>query len=171
MPLSEPDAAAILELERASRRQGSGLDADCLQGCWRLQRLWDRQARPQPAAAALLRPLAAALSLSPAEQGRLEVRNSVGLGSLELRFEGAGELRGRRPLLVFWFERLELWLGGQRLWQRPLARPEERSLPFFALIASQREGQEAWLVARGRGGGLALWWWEPLSRSGAAVRR
>jgi hypothetical protein len=171
MPLSEPDAAAILELERHSRTQGSGLDGEALRGCWRLQRLWDRQARPMQAAAALLRPLAASLSLTPDGNGGLAVRNSVGLGSLELRFEGGGELRGRRPLLVFWFDRLELRLGGRRLWQRPLARPAERSLPFFALIASRQEGHEAWLVARGRGGGLALWWREPLSRSEAAVRR
>ncbi|WP_087069276.1 hypothetical protein [Cyanobium sp. NIES-981] len=163
MPLSEPDGAAILELERGSRGQGSGLGQEDLRGCWRLQRLWDRQARPLQVAAGLLRPLAASLSLTPGEHGQLAVRNSVRLGGLEVRFMGAGELRGRRPLLVFWFDRLELRLGERRLWQRPLARPAERSLPFFALIASRREGEKAWLVARGRGGGLALWRREPLT--------
>lgn len=164
MALPDPDGATILDLERHSRRQGSGLRADKLEGCWRLWKLWSREgARPMRMVEALLRPLSASLTLAAAGSGeQLSVQNSVRVGGLELRFEGAGELRGRRPLLAFWFDRLELRLGGRRLWERSLARPAERSLPFFALIASRQEGEEAWLVARGRGGGLALWRREPL---------
>ena len=90
------------------------------------------------------------------------------LGALELRFTGAGRLRGARPLLEFWFERLELRLGSALLLARPLAPMEPRRLPFFALIGASRPGASsglapdpgadpAWLAARGRGGGLALW--------------
>lgn len=169
--MTTPDGPAILELERRSRSQGSGLGVADLEGAWLLRQLWSRrQARPL-AAAALLRPLAATLELHPGDDGELAVANSVQLGPVQLRFEGAGELRGRRPLLLFWFERLQLRWGERVLVQKALQRPMPRKLPFFALIASERQGDGAWLVARGRGGGLALWQREPLSRSSAAVRR
>jgi hypothetical protein len=159
MALAHPEGTALLELEQHSRRDGSGLTATDLVGSWQLWQLWGRrQARPMPAAVALLRPLGACLAISAMDGGHLGMRNSVRLGSLQLCFVGEGELRGRRPLLVFWFERVELRLARRLLWQRPLPRPEdERSRPFFALIASRRQGEEGWLAARGRGGGLALW--------------
>lgn len=171
LAVSTPDGPAILELERRSRSQGSGLTATDLEGSWLLSQLWSRQQARPLAAAALLRPLAATLELHPSSDGALAVTNSVQLGRLQLRFDGAGTLRGRRPLLVFWFERLQLLWGERVLLQKALQRPEPRALPFFALIATGREGDGAWLVARGRGGGLALWQRAPLSRSSAAVPR
>ncbi len=167
--VSVPDGDAILELERRSRSQGSGLTAPQLEGAWLLSRLWSRQQARPLAAAALLRPLAATLELHPGSDGALAVTNSVQLGRLQLRFDGAGELRGRRPLLLFWFERLQLRWGERLLLQKALQRPEPRALPFFALIATGQQGDGAWLVARGRGGGLALWQKAPLSRSSAAA--
>ena len=55
--------------------------------------------------------------------------------------------------------------GDVALIQRVLPKPAETKLPFFALIASGStrgsssgtNGEERWLAARGRGGGLALW--------------
>jgi len=73
---------------------------------------------------------------------------------LELRFRGAGQLLGRRPLLQFSFQQLQVSLGGRLLIQRDLPEPAARRLPFFALIARDPSG---WLAARGRGGGLAVW--------------
>jgi hypothetical protein len=82
------------------------------------------------------------------------VQNSVQLGPIQLRFRGHGSLRGKRPLLEFWFEELELRLGPRSIWRQPIQRqPQPKRRPFFALIASQPN----WLAARGRGGGLALW--------------
>ncbi len=171
LAVSTPDGPAILELERCSRSQGSGLTATDLEGAWLLSQLWSRQQARPLAAAALLRPLAATLELHPSSDGAVAVTNSVQLGRLQLRFDGAGTLRGRRPLLVFWFERLQLLWGERVLLQKALQRPEPRALPFFALIATGRQGDGAWLVARGRGGGLALWQRAPLSRSSAAGPR
>ncbi len=171
LAVSTPDGPAILELERRSRSQGSGLTATDLEGSWLLSQLWSRQQARPLAAAALLRPLAATLELHPSSDGAVAVTNSVQLGRLQLRFDGAGTLRGRRPLLVFWFERLQLRWGERVLLQKALQRPEPRALPFFALIATGRQGDGAWLVARGRGGGLALWQRAPLSRSSAAGPR
>jgi hypothetical protein len=78
----------------------------------------------------------------------------VNLGPLELRFRGTGRLVGRRPLLQFSFQELQLSLGGLVLLRRTLPELPPQRLPFFALIARDPSG---WLAARGRGGGLALW--------------
>jgi len=85
----------------------------------------------------------------------LKLTNAVQLGPLELRFQGPGWLEGRRPLLRFQFDQLEIRAGQRLLLQRSLAAPDPRRGAFFALIASGAEGR--WLAARGRSGGLAVW--------------
>jgi len=172
-----PEAPQLLDLERRSRREGSGLGPADLTGSWRLERIWSKGSqRPAGLSAALLRGLAARLQLAAADaaepdaqrscNGDLRISNSVRLGPLELRFEGTARLQGRRPLLLFGFERLLLRLAGRVLLERPLATPEPRRTPFFALIAAERPepggpgapaGASGWLAARGRGGGIALW--------------
>ncbi|MFO8238216.1 MAG: hypothetical protein R6U00_08210 [Prochlorococcaceae cyanobacterium] len=172
--MKEFDGQRLLELERQARRDGSGIDAAQLAGPWELRQLWSReQATPQAPQAALLRLLGARLTSTPASpnpsspnpsspeapnpDAPLQLVNSVRLGALELRFCGWGRLLGRRPLLQFGFERLELRLGERRLLQRPLPPAEARNLPFFALIATGSDSAGRWLLARGRGGGLACW--------------
>ena len=155
---SLPDGPALLTLERLSRKEGSGLRVADLIGRWRLDQLWGKgSSRPSALSAALLRSLAARLEISKgATANHLRLATAVNLGALELRFDGEGQLQGRRPLLVFWFERLQLRLGAMVLLERTLPSPKEKRMPFFALIAAERTG-EGWLAARGRGGGLALW--------------
>jgi hypothetical protein len=170
-----PEAQWLLERERRSRREGSGLSQAALIGSWRLERIWGKgRLRPAAFAATLLRGLSARLQLAPdgADQGGEAMRlvNSVRLGALELRFDGVGRLQGRRPLLVFSFDRLRLLLGGRVLIERALPAPDPLRRPFFALIAAQRPGPgepgpatgaaPGWLAARGRGGGMALWIFE-----------
>lgn len=154
----------LLEQERVSRQTGSGLTLDDLLGTWRLEQVWPRRG-PGPSAlnGALLRGLGAQLSLrsGPGTGEPLELLNQVQLGELRLRFRGPARLEGRRPLLLFRFEEVELRLGPWTLLRRRLESPQsfaEQSasqLPFFALIggASDRD----LLGARGRGGGLAQW--------------
>jgi hypothetical protein len=160
---STPDADRLLQLERRCRAEGSGLAASDLIGRWQLEQVWGKgSGRPSTLSAALLRALAARLEITPSSVPEsLRLANAVNLGALELRFEGEGQLRGRRPLLVFWFERLQLRLAGRVVLERTLQRPETRRLPFFALIAravpGDPVGERGWLAARGRGGGLALW--------------
>ena len=167
-----PDAQQLLVLERRCRLEGSGLSQAALTGSWRLERVWSKGSlRPAAIGATLLRGLAARLQLAPdqAAAGSEGVRmvNSVRLGALELRFEGLGRLQGRRPLLVFSFDRLLLLLGGRVLIERALPPPDPLRRPFFALIAAEHPVPDVrpaltgaslgWLAARGRGGGLALW--------------
>jgi hypothetical protein len=147
-------AGPLLALERQVRGCGTGLQDGDLIGCWQLQRVWSRGSqRADGLSGGLLRALAARLEIGATSEG-LRLRNAVNLGGLELRFEGPGRLQGRRPLLLFSFESVELRFGDRLLVQRQLPKPAPRRLPFFALIHRDRSG---WLAARGRGGGLALW--------------
>ncbi len=164
-----PDGTSLLALERHARQRGSGIEHSGLLGCWRLETVWPRSGeRPAALSSALLRGLGARLSLAAADGAELEIRNSVALGALELCFRGQARLEGRRPLLLFRFERLQLRLGALTLLDRPIAQSQPfatsgaAQLPFFALIAT--EPGAGWLAARGRGGGLALW-----RRSGATL--
>ena len=155
-----PNGTGLLAAEKLSRQKGSGLTPEALGAEWRLDQLWAKQrtAPPMAPAAALLRSLKATLSIRPGIQPTsLRIHNSVQLGTLKLLVEGPAHLTGRRPLLVFWFEQLEVRLGPWLLIKRALPKPAEAKLPFFALIASGTNGEERWLAARGRGGGLALW--------------
>lgn len=149
---------------------GSGIFADDLQGTWWLARLWSRQGQAQAASAALLAGIGACLAIAPADTaegpGCLRIRNSVQLGPLALQFSGPGWLRGRRPLLLFRFERIALFWGQRQLWDGTLPEPPARRLPFFALIACERDGERGWLAARGRGGGLAAWELRPSAPRG-----
>ena len=92
---------------------------------------------------------------APKPHPGLKLTNAVKLGPLELRFQGPGWLEGRRPLLRFRFDQLEIHAGQRLLLQRSLPAPDPRRGAFFALIASGAEGR--WLAARGRSGGLAVW--------------
>lgn len=168
-----PSGAALLALEQAARRGGTGLEAEQLEGLWMLERIWPRgQTRSAALAGGLLRSLGASLRMerrlgvkgtgAEVAPAPLWLTNSVRLGWLELRFQGPGWLRGRRPLLWFQFERLEIRAGERTLLQRTLPAPEPRRQPFFALIATGADRR--WLAARGRSGGLAVWRLSPPTR-------
>ena len=158
---SAPTGQQLLELERSSRQQGSGIDGASICATWWLDQLWGRrQARSMGRSAALMRALQACLEIGM-EAERLVLRNSVTVGPLSLCFYGHGQLQGRRPLLQFSFDRLQVRWREQILLERSLPQPEARKLPFFALIALERQGEGGWLAARGRGGGLALWRLKP----------
>ena len=153
-PWPEVSATALLQLEQQARRSGSGVQAEALLGVWQLQLVWPKgQQRPSAFSGWLLRGLSARLEISADREGLL-LSNAVNLGAVELRFRGRGRLEGKRPLLLFSFEQLQLSLGGWRLLERHLPVPAPQRMPFFALIHRDPSG---WLAARGRGGGLALW--------------
>jgi hypothetical protein len=163
---SSPTGQQLLELERSSRQQGSGIDGASLCATWWLDQLWGRrQARSMERSAALMRALQACLEIEM-EAERLVLRNSVTVGALSLCFYGHGQLQGKRPLLQFSFDRLQVRWGERVLLERSLPQPEARKLPFFALIALERQAEDGWLAARGRGGGLALWRLKPAAAHG-----
>ena len=154
----DSSAAALLERERQSRREGSGIQLEQLPGCWMLQQTWGRNGGAwAPGTALLLRWLQASLILSHADHGDqdLNIVNQVSLAGIRLRFSGHAQLKGSRPLLMFSFTTMELSWSDQVLHRRSLPAPKPQRLPFFALI--ELNDQQGTLTARGRGGGLAQW--------------
>lgn len=154
-----PDGAALQALERRSRHGGSGLGREALIGRWQVERIWAKgRSEPSRAASSALRACHARLTIAPAENGGLRLTNTIALGPLTLCFHGPGQLKGRRPLVVFSFDTVVLSLAASTLWTGALPKPAQGREPFFALIASAAADSGGhWLAARGRGGGLALW--------------
>ena len=83
------------------------------------------------------------------------IKNSISFGILSIIFRGQASLKGKRPLLPFFFENIIINFGNFTLVNKPLKKPEEKQMPFFSLIAISKENN--WMCARGRGGGLAIW--------------
>ncbi len=149
------DHRTLQDLEDQVRHQGTGLTVRDLLGCWQLRTVWAKgRSETNAFNGWLLRSIGACLEITAIGDEGMRLRNAVNLGAVCLQFQGPGHLRGRRPLLVFQFEQVELKLGQLTLLKRTLPNPGKGREPFFALIKRSNEG---WLAARGRGGGLALW--------------
>lgn len=148
----------LLTLEQRVRHDGTGISPSMVIGRWQPRRLWSAGNTEASSLQALVLNLLGAQLLienSPQDMEQpLLISNSVRLGPIVLRFSGPGWFTGRRPLLMFRFDQLQLSLSSWRLLQRQLPQPKANKTPFFALIAVT---PCAWLLARGRGGGLALW--------------
>ena len=77
------------------------------------------------------------------------------VAGFQLSFQGAAQLKGNRPLLFFSFNRVQLRVGDKVWFSKAIDTPSIQRLPFFALI--HLDPSQGLLIARGRGGGLALW--------------
>lgn len=151
-----PDQNKLLELERIARKDGSGITSDSLIGGWNFISVWkQKKDKEDLIASALLRFFSASLEIKQGELNEFSITNSIQFGLLSILFIGSGNLKGKQPLLPFFFECIQLKAGSTVLFARSLEIPGENNRPFFALISMGKDGK--WLSARGRGGGLALW--------------
>ena len=155
-----PDLKEILEMETISVRKGSGIEIANLIGLWKFVSVWRKGTdRDNKLLSSLLRLFSASLELVKKEVNgdllRFEIINSIEFGLLSIRFEGCGELKGSQPLLMFYFEEIQLKIGKDRLIRKSINIPDETKRPFFSLIGRGRDIE--WLAARGRGGGVAIW--------------
>ena len=160
-----PSLDELLALETLAKKSGSGIELDSIIGSWKFSSVWKKQTDKEDSlSSSLLRLFSARLDLQKIELSEsfpsLSIVNSIEFGSLSIRFLGFGGLRGEQPLLPFFFESIELNLGSVLLLKRSLEVPEKKDMPFFALIGKAENGE--WLSARGRGGGLALWFKEQI---------
>ena len=152
----KPTLAELLEFEKSSRKVGSGILFESLIGSWEFRSVWKiKSDNEDQISSSLLRLFNATLKIQKNSNTKFDLINSIKFGFLALSFIGSGELKGKQPLLPFYFEIIELKLNNKILLSRVLKIPEEKNRPFFALIAMGEKGK--WLSARGRGGGLALW--------------
>ena len=75
---------------------------------------------------------------------------------------GADEAELTRKALDWSYGAFEVPQDAYDHWRQAISRqPEPRRRPFFALIARSGAADNGWLLARGRGGGLALWVLDP----------
>ena len=158
-----PSLEELVALETLAKKSGSGIELDSIIGSWKFSSVWKKQTDKEDSlSSSLLRLFSARLDLQKIELSEsfpsLSIVNSIEFGSLSIRFLGFGGLRGEQPLLPFFFESIELNLGSVLLLKRSLEVPEKKDMPFFALIGKAENGE--WLSARGRGGGIALWFKE-----------
>ncbi len=151
-----PQKQELLELEEIARKDGSGITHDSLIGRWIFTSVWKQASDEEDLiSSTLLRLFAASLDIQKTESDRFTIVNSIEFGLLSILFTGVGYLKGKQPLLPFFFENIEFKVSSRVLFNRYLKKPIEKDSPFFALIAIDKN--EKWLSARGRGGGLALW--------------
>jgi hypothetical protein len=95
---------------------------------------------------------------------RGEIKNSAELGFFKLQFSGLSKYWGKKNLLAFDFEEIELSLFNRTLYRGNVKSRKTQNqdfynqatigkLPFFAFFLVTDD----FIAARGRGGGLALW--------------
>tara|TARA_Y100001968_G_scaffold215730_1_gene198452 strand:- start:2442 stop:3065 length:624 start_codon:yes stop_codon:yes gene_type:complete len=151
-----PTQQKLVELEKIARKDGSGIESKSLIGVWKFMSVWKKgRDQEDPIASSLLRLFSASLEIKENESNQFAITNLIKFGLLSIQFSGEGYLRGKQPLLPFFFQCIELKAGSTLLFSRSLEIPEENNRPFFGLISMEKHGK--WLSARGRGGGLALW--------------
>jgi len=155
-----PQYKEIKNLESLSNREGSGIASEDIMGIWKLNSVWKKGSEEiDNISSSILQVLSAKLELkrnnSQNENLNFFIENSISFGFLTIIFCGQASLKGTRPLLSFFFEHLKINVGSLTLVNKILKKPEEKKMPFFSLIALNK--QNNWLCARGRGGGLAIW--------------
>lgn len=173
-PTQRPDGktvtAALLEAEKASKQQRLSYSPEALYGTWRL--CFTAPKKPhyqsgQPIGKGFYVPKVAIaqISFSPSENlaSPLTIRNQLKIGALQIAFSGPAKFLGKKNLLVFDFNQLNVALFGVTVYGGAIRSASAQfsdfgaapvgKLPFFAFFLADPE----YVAARGRGGGLALW--------------
>ena len=158
-----PNYSDIIKLEKVANKEGSGITINDIVGKWKFQSVWKKGSDTiDNVSSTLLQILFASLELSiietiddSSDEMVFEIRNSIKFGLLSIVFFGKAFLKGKRPLLSFYFENLYLKLGDFNILNKSLKQIDLKKMPFFSLIAVNKKKE--WLCARGKGGGLAIW--------------
>ena len=155
-----PQYSEIKNLESISKTDGSGITYEDLIGTWKFNSVWKKGSEEiDNISSSILQVFTAQLELkensSQKNKVDFKIKNSISFGILSITFNGQASLKGKRPLLPFFFENLIINFGNFSLINKPLKKPEEKQMPFFSLIAISKENN--WMCARGRGGGMAIW--------------
>lgn len=173
-PSAESVVDALLQAEKAAKQQRLTYAFEPLLGKWRLcfttgtKKLRKRGGIVLGKGFYMPKLTPAHISFSVASQedrnlGRGAITNSVRLNPLFLQFEGLAQYVGKKNLLAFDFNRIQLQLFGRTVYSGNVRGGKVQSenfynqsvakLPFFAFFLIT----ENFIAARGRGGGLALW--------------
>ena len=158
--LKLPDKENLLDLEKLAMNEGSNIQFDSLVGDWKFIYVWKKNSNDIDSIfSSLLRVFSANLELkkdiSPQKPLRFKISTSIQFGLFSIKFSGSSFLKGKQPLLHFFFNLIEFKSGPSVLFRRSIKEPIEKEKSFFALIAS--DNSQKWLSARGQGGALLLW--------------
>jgi len=162
--------AALLELERATKRTKQAMPVESLLGTWRLCFSAGKKAKFQsgePVGSGFYVPKLAIAHITftrtDESEGSLVIANELNMGPLSIRFTGPARYPGKKNLLVFDFTQLQVRcfgltvyrgeVGSQKRGDQSFADTAIAKLPFFAFFAATDD----YIAARGRGGGLAIW--------------
>ncbi len=155
-----PGKEKIIELEKHAKNKGSGIKFDSLIGDWKFVSVWKKGIDEEdPVFSSLLRIFSANIEfkkeISTQNSPKFPVVASIQFGLFTIEFSGNGFLKGNQPLLLFFFNLIELKSGSNIIFSRSLEEPEEKEKSFFALIALEENCK--WLSARGQGGAMVIW--------------
>jgi hypothetical protein len=81
-----------------------------------------------------------------------EIGNQVQLGSILLKLTGPAKYLGKKNLLAFDFNQMQISLFTRVVYNRPIRSGKTQTIDFDNFLVT-----EDFIAARGRGGGLAIW--------------
>ena len=155
-----PNYLQIINLEKISNKNGSGISYEELLGKWNLQYVWRKGSdKIDNISSSILQILSASLELTKIDldikKSNFKIKNRIQFGIISIEFIGSAFLKGGKPLLCFCFTKLIFKIGSLTLVNQNLVMEDPKKMPFFSLIGIDKNCN--WLCARGRGGGLAIW--------------
>ncbi|MEA5551049.1 hypothetical protein VB713_08665 [Anabaena cylindrica UHCC 0172] len=171
-PTAEVVVNALLEAEKAAKQQRLNYTFDSLIGKWRLcfatgtKKVRKRGGIILSKGFYVPKLVKIHLAFSNTEEqvlGRGEICNQVQLGSILLKLTGPSQYLGKKNLLAFDFNQMQISLFNRLLYNQPIRSGKAQiddfynqsiaKLPFFAFFLVTAD----FIAARGRGGGLAIW--------------
>ena len=155
-----PEREKLLNLEKIAMSEGCNIEFDWLAGNWKFVSVWEKDTEDKNSIfSSLLRIFSAKIEIkkkiSPQHPLEFSISTSIHFGFLSIKFSGPGYLKGKQPLLTYFFNIIEFKSGSNILLRRSIKEPIEKLKPFFAIVASNKI--DRWLSARGPGGALILW--------------
>ena len=132
-----PQYMEIKNLESISKKDGSGIGYEDLIGTWKFNSVWKKGSKEiDNISSSILQVLSAKLQLKKTNSQNnivdYEIKNSVSFGILSIIFCGQASLKGPRPLLPFFFEKLIINIGNFTLVNKPL-KNQKKSKCLFSL--------------------------------------
>ena len=155
-----PDIGEVLQLEKIAKIKGSGIESDSLFGNWKFVSVWKKNTDEEDSVfSSLLRVFSANLEIkkdiSIEDSLNFSIIVSIQFGIISIEFSGNGYLKGKQPILPYFFNLIELKSGSSILLSRSLEEPLEIEKSFFAVISTGES--DRWLSVRGQGGALIFW--------------
>jgi hypothetical protein len=155
--------AALLAAEKTAKKAKVTIPFAALAGTWQLK--FASGARKTKRGLRLGRGyywpsfVRAAIAFEPVTESTGNITNQLYLGAIGLKLTGPCRYSGKKNILVFDFNHVQVLIGGRSVYSSPIRSAKNElpvaigKLPFFVFLwASATE-----IAARGRSGGLAVW--------------